>query len=128
MWSISVRTVMTPRYRPVDAPGPWTAVGVASVGRGSGVATEERDLGEQLGASFRVGDTQALFGREAQDAELAFVAVVVHLVRRGAGLLEREHLRERGLDLAVADQLVGGPRLAVVGEVAALQRLEVHPQ
>src|SRR5260370_25536032 len=114
MWSISVRTVMTPRCRPVDAPGPSAAVGGASVGPGSGVATEERDLGEQLGASFRVGDTQALFRREAQDAELAFVTVVVHLIRRGAALLERAHLRERGLDLAVADQLVGAPRLSVV--------------
>ena len=76
----------------------------------------------------RVGDAETLFGREHQHAELAFVHVLVHLRHRVGDLLEREHRREHRMDLAFAHQPVGFPRLAVVGEVATLERLQVHPE
>ena len=66
--------------------------------------------------------------RDAQDADLALVTVVVDLVGGLADLLEREDRRQRRHDLAVDDRLVGRPRLAVVREVRALDGLELHPQ
>jgi hypothetical protein len=42
--------------------------------------------------------------------------------------LERVDGGERREDLALADELVGVPGLAVVGEVRALDRLELHPE
>ena len=52
----------------------------------------------------------------------------MHLVRGLAGLVERVHLRQRRVDPRLAHEPVRFPRLAVVREVAALQRLEVHPE
>src|SRR5581483_9756565 len=81
-----------------------------------------------LRPELRIGDAQALLRRQAQDADLPLVQIVVDLQRRLARLLQRVDGREDGLDLAVADQPVGLPGLPVVGEVAALDGLQAHPQ
>ena len=52
----------------------------------------------------------------------------MHLQRGFAGLVEREHLRHRRMDARVAHETIRLPRLAVVREVATLQRLQVHPE
>ncbi len=67
-------------------------------------------------------------GARQQHADLALVRVAVHLVRGLAGLLQRVGLRQRRVDPAERDQPVGLPRLLVVGEVAADDPLEVHPE
>src|SRR5215207_5619857 len=61
-------------------------------------------------------------------AELALVRVAVHLVRGLAGLPQVVRLRHGRVDLAEGDEAVGLPRLPVVGEVAADDPLEVHPE
>jgi hypothetical protein len=53
-----------------------------------------------------IGDTQPGLGRQARHADLALVHGVVHLVRRLTCLLQREHLAEHRMDLALADQPV----------------------
>src|SRR4051812_17223026 len=83
------------------------------------VATEHGDL--VLADPFAllgVVDAEPLFGREAQDADLALVLVAVDLERSLTGLVERVHGRQQGLDLAEVEQSVGCVRLLVVGEVA----------
>ena len=52
----------------------------------------------------------------------------MHLVGGVTDPLERVHRRQRREDLALAHQLVGIPRLPVVGEVRSLDGLELHPQ
>ena len=54
--------------------------------------------------------------------------VVVHLVGGLTGLLEREHLAHHRMDHPLADEPVGLPRLLVVGEVAADEPLQPHPE
>src|SRR5581483_10315825 len=81
-----------------------------------------------LRPELRIGDAQALLRRQAQDADLPLVQILVDLQRRLAGLLQRVDGGEDGLDLALADEAVGLPGLPVVGEVAALDGLEAHPQ
>ena len=54
--------------------------------------------------------------------------VVVHLIDRVGDLLEREHRRQHRMDPTFRDQAVGLPRLPVVREVTALERLLVHPE
>src|SRR5581483_11846416 len=94
-----------------------------------GVAAEDVDpVLADLGPELRVADPEALLGRQAQDADLALVQVLVDLQRRLARLLEGVDGRQDGLDLALADQPVRLPGLPVVGEVAALDGLEAHPQ
>src|SRR5882672_4323656 len=80
----------------------------------SGVAPEERDLIQVLRARLLVADPETTFGREAQHSDLAFREVPVHLVRGFAGLLERVHLRERGVNARFAHHPVRFPRLAVI--------------
>ena len=70
-------------------------------------------------AELGVVDAEALLGGQAEHADLALVQVLVDLVGGLAGLLERVNAGEHRLDLALADQLVGLPRLLVVGEVRA---------
>src|SRR5690242_13683505 len=75
----------------------------ASALRG-GVAAEQRDLVDVLVAQRLVAHPEAFFGREAEHTELALAQVLVHVVRGVAGALEREHLRQRGMDLSLTDQ------------------------
>src|SRR3954453_22324420 len=64
-------------------------------GRASGaVRAEEGDLVlADLGAELGIVDAEAFLGGEAQHADLALVAVVVHLVGGVADLVEREDSR-----------------------------------
>src|SRR5690348_11104185 len=96
--------------------------------RSASDSSEEVDLVEVLGAQLLVLDAEALLRRERQDADLALVLVVVHVERGLADLLEGVDLRQGRVDLALGDEAVGLPRLAVVGEVAGDDLLEVHPQ
>src|SRR4051794_37310379 len=73
-------------------------------------------------------DAQALLRCETQHADLALVQVLVDVVRRLPGLLERVRLGQRRVDLALGDEAVGLPRLLVVGEVGRDDPLEVHPE
>src|SRR6187399_2214066 len=114
MWSISVRTE--------------SLIGFSSSRAAAGellVTTEHGDLREQTLAHLGIGHAEALLGCEHQHPELALVQVLVHLERGLRGVLEGEHRRERRVDLALADQPVGLPRLAVIREVTALERLLV---
>ncbi len=79
-------------------------------------------------AHLGVADAEPVGGGQAPHADLALVRVAVHLVRGLAGLLQRVRLRHGRVHLAERDQPVGLPRLVVVGEVAADDPLEVHPQ
>ena len=81
-----------------------------------------------LARELGVVDAEALLGGQAEDADLALVQVVVDLVGGLAHLVERVDGRQGGHDLALADELVGVPGLAVVGEVGALDGLELHPE
>src|SRR4051812_38173006 len=111
----------------------WTAMATWSISVSMtgtlGVPAEDvdpvlTDPGPELG----VGDPEALAGGQAEDADLALVQVLVDLQRRLAGLLERVDGGEDRLHLALADEPVGLPGLPVVGEVAALDGLQAHPQ
>ena len=68
---------------------------------------------------FRVDDAEPLPRCQAQDADLALVQVAVDLVDGFADIVQREDPRKGRVDLALGDQAVGLPRLAVVGEVRA---------
>src|SRR3954453_13594962 len=99
--------------------------------RGQGVgsdAAEAVDLGLEAGALVPVADAEALFGGEGEHADLALVGVAVHVAGGLADLLHRVDLGQRRVDQAAVDEPVGLPRLLVVGEVAADDPLEVHPQ
>src|SRR6478735_5435134 len=89
---------------------------------------EAVDRLEVLVAELVVTDAEAFGGGEAADADLALVLVVVHVERGLPDLVEGVGARERGVDLALRDEAVGLPRLAVVGEVRGDDPLEVHPQ
>ena len=52
----------------------------------------------------------------------------MHLIRGFTRLFERIHLRQRRMDLRFAHEPVRFPGLSIVGEVTALQRLQVHPE
>ena len=80
------------------------------------------------GPELGVVDAETLLGGQAEDADLALVEVAVDLVGGLAHLGQGVDGREGGQDLALADQLVGVPGLAVVGEVGALDGLELHPE
>ena len=72
---------------------------------------------------------EPLLGGQAEDADLALVEVAGGPGRRprpprSSGI----DGRQRRQDLALADQPVGVPGLAVVGEVRALDGLELHPE
>ena len=84
--------------------------------------------GPTLRPQLRVVDAESLLGRETQHADLALVQVAVDLQGRLAHLLEGIERRQRREHLSPTDELVGVPRLAVVGEVRALDGLELHPQ
>src|SRR6185295_18996470 len=94
----------------------------------SGVTPEEGDLRLESLAHRVVGDAEPLAGREHENADLALVEVVVDLGRGLADVFEHEDLGERGVHLPLADEAVRLPCLAVVREVASLERLEVHPE
>src|SRR3984893_16204134 len=108
-WSISVRTGSAMCSRLV-------------------MTSEQGDLIEVLLAECRVRDAEPFLGREAQHPDLPLNEVPVHLRRRLPRLDERVHDRQRRMDLALAHEPVGVPRLAVVREVTALERLEHHPE
>src|SRR5205085_10132305 len=103
-WSISVRT------------GSAMCSGLV-------MTAEQGDLIEVLLAERRVRDAEPFLGSEAQHPDLPFHEVAVHLRRRFSRLVERVHDRQRRVDLALAHEPVGVPRLAVVREVAALECL-----
>ncbi len=93
------------------------------------VAPEHRDLVlAHLGPQLGVVDAEPLLGGQAQHADLPLVGLWWTGVGRLAHLLQRVQRREDGLDLAQGDQPVGLPRLLVVGEVARLDPLELHPE
>src|SRR2546430_11327724 len=108
-WSISVRTGSAMCSRLV-------------------MTSEQGDLIEVLLAECRVRDAEAFLGSEAQHADLPLDEIPVHLRSRLARLVEWVHGRQRRMDLSLAHEPVGVPRLAVVREVAALERLEHHPE
>src|SRR3954463_3856256 len=133
MWSISVSS--EPTVSPASAEtssslsspcGFRTDSGLMSI---SSVPAEQGDavLADLL-AEGRVVDARALLGSQAQDTDLPLVQVLVHRVRGLADVLERVDGREDRLDLALADQPVRVPGLAVVGEVRADDALELHPE
>ena len=65
----------------------------------------------------------------AEDADLALVTVVVHLDRPPRRVASSAKTADSGgTTLPSMMRLVGRPRLAVVGEVRALDRLELHPE
>src|SRR5215471_13048008 len=89
-----------------------------SVSTSGTVATEQRDLVlADLGAELRVLDPEAFLGRKAQDADLAIVLVAVDQASGLANVGQGIDRRQQRLDPALAHQLVGRPRLGVVGEV-----------
>src|SRR4051795_6410311 len=96
--------------------------------RAPSLPPEAGDRVEVLLAQLGVRDAQALVRREHEYTELALVLVVVHLQHGVGDLLERERRRQHGMDAGLGDQPVRLPRLPVVREVAALQRLLVHPE
>src|SRR3954453_11067015 len=100
-----------------------------SVSTSKTVATEQGDLllADRL-APLGVVDAEPRLRRQAQDADLAFVLVAVDFPGRLAGVLEGIHRRQERLDPALADELVGRPRLVVVGEVGGDEALELHPE
>src|SRR2546421_8365637 len=108
-WSISVRT------------GSAMCSGLV-------MASEQSDLIEVLLAERRVRHAEPFLRSEAQHPDLPLYEVPVHLRRRFPRLVERVHHRERRMDLALAHEPVGVPRLPVVREVAALEGLEHHPE
>jgi hypothetical protein len=79
-------------------------------------------------ALLRVVDALALLGRQAQHAELALGLVVVHREGGLADVVEVVGRLSIGLDAALGDQLVGRPRLGIVGEVRRHDALELHPE
>src|SRR4051794_31300296 len=100
-----------------------------SVSTSRTVATVQRDLVlTDVGALLGVVDAEALLRGQAQHADLAFVLVAVDPACRLARLLEWVHGRQERLDPALADELVGRPRLGVVGEVRGDEPLQLHPQ
>src|SRR3954453_22041942 len=91
-------------------------------------AAEAVDLGLVAGAFVGVADAEAFGGGQAEHADLALVQVAVHVVGGLADLGHRIHPGQGGGDQAAVDQPVGLPGLPVVGEVAADDPFEVHPQ
>src|ERR1700722_14973970 len=81
-----------------------------------------------LGAEFGVVYAETGLRRQAQHADLALVEVPVHLGCGVTDVLQRVDGGEGREDLPLADQLVGVPRLPVVGEMGSLEGLELHPQ
>src|SRR3954464_15027713 len=86
--------------------------------RPSSDAAEPVDGVDVLGPHLLVEDAEALLGGEGEDPDLALVLVVVHVEGGLTDLVEGVGPREGGVDLALGDEPVGLPRLAVVGEVA----------
>ena len=95
------------------------------------MAPEERDaILSHLGAQLRVVDAEALLGCEAQHPELAFVHVLVHLVRGLTHVVEREDLRQDGLDPAEAGPAGLGSTLQLLFQIMddlADIRVYFHP-
>src|SRR3954447_5786942 len=91
-------------------------------------APEAVDRLEMGVAELVVADAETLLGSEAEHADLALVLVVVHVQGDLADVLEGVGPRQGRVDLALGDEAVGLPRLAVVGEVGGDDPLEVHPQ
>src|SRR5262245_25831341 len=91
-------------------------------------AAKPVDIRKMLLPQLGIPHAKALFRRKTQHADLALVLVVVHLVSRLTGVLERVHTGQCRMDLSLGNQPVGLPRLAVVGEVRADDPLQVNPQ
>src|ERR1700722_13273184 len=73
-----------------------------------------------LGAEFGVVDAETGLRGQAEHADLALVEVPVHLVGGIADVLQGVDGGQGREGLPVAHQLVGVPRLPVVGEVGSL--------
>src|SRR5215207_5160621 len=100
-----------------------------SVSTSGTVATEDGDLVlPDLFAPLGVVDAETLLGSEAQDTDLALVLVAMDAPRRLARVIEGVDRRQQRLDAALADELVGRPRLVVVGEVRGDETLQLHPE
>src|SRR6266508_6245850 len=119
------RTAMATWSISVSRPAP-SATFMKRPGR---VAAEDGDaVLPDLGSPLGVVDAEAIRGGQAENADLALVEVAVHRQGGVAHLLERVDVGEDGLDHALGDEPVGVPGLAVVGEVAGLDLLQLHPQ
>src|SRR4051794_23603166 len=92
------------------------------------VAAEAVDRGQVPFAQRRIADPEPFGGGQEQHADLALVRGAGHLPRGLGGLLLGVRPGEGGVDAAQAHQPVRRPRLAVVGEVAADDPFQVHPQ
>src|SRR5665647_365227 len=84
--------------------------------------------GEERLSLLRVRDAKTGPRGERKNSYLALVQVAVDVVRRLPDVDQRIRLAQRGVDEPAVDQVVGLPRLAVVGEVRADDALEAHPQ
>src|SRR5699024_562763 len=91
-------------------------------------APEAVDLVDVLLAHLGVEDAQSFPGGQAEDAALALVEVLVDVKGGMANLVEGVRPGTGRVDRTLGDEAVGLPRLAVVGEVAGDDPLEVHPQ
>src|SRR5688500_10306920 len=107
-----------------SATGSVGLLGFPAVVTGS-LAPEAVDGGEVLCAFVGVADAEAFGGGEGEHADLALVAVAVHVVGGLADLVEGVDLGQGGVDEAAVDEPVGLPGLAVVGEVGADDPFEV---
>src|SRR5665647_1480937 len=89
---------------------------------------EPVDRGKERFPLLRVSDAKTGPRGEREDADLALVQVAVDVVRRLPDVDQGIRLAQRGVDEPTVHQVVGLPRLAVVGEVRAEDPLEAHPQ
>ncbi|KMS80194.1 hypothetical protein ACH49_09170 [Streptomyces leeuwenhoekii] len=80
------------------------------------------------GAQGGVGDALAGGGGQAQDADLADVAVLLDRARGLADLRQRVDRGQRRHDVPEREQAVQFPLLLEVGGVAADDALQLHPQ
>jgi len=73
-------------------------------------------------AQLLVADAETLLGRQAEDADLALVGVVVDVEGRLADVVDASTCAKGSVGLALRDQPIGLPRLAVVSEVRGMIR------
>src|SRR5665811_1701916 len=84
--------------------------------------------GEERVPLLRVRDAKTGPRGERKNSYLALVQVAVDVVRRLPDVDQGIRLAQGGVDEPAVDQVVGLPRLAVVGEMRADDALEAHPQ
>src|SRR4051812_21757191 len=91
-------------------------------------APEAVDRVLESGPLLGVADAEAFLGGHGEDPDLALVGVVLHVAGGLPDVLHGVDLGQGGVDQAAVDEPVGLPGLPVVGEVAADDPLEVHPE